>query len=186
MRSRHLVFVLPPEVIARSSFFHRRSPATEATHVLSLAVTTMPKNVWMNWEINNKSGWGVLGLNIFFQWARDSVIVPLSAAAIGDDLLLFVDPLRLSVVSRAIKISNDFVNVVIKSPGAHIKLDATVIDPISQSDPPSDSLASATSHAAYSTIRISKVSKPLWGNSMQSFAPRTGTPIWSGPAPIAR
>ena len=95
------------------------------------------KAVWLSWELNNKSGWGILGLNLFFQWATDNDLIPLSASSIGNDTLLLVDPLRLSVVSRAIKVSNDFAEVVARTPGPHVKLDATVIDPISQSDRPS-------------------------------------------------
>lgn len=95
------------------------------------------KGVWLNWEVNNKSGWGILGLNIFFQWARDSELAPLSASPIGNDLLLLIDPLRLSVVSEAIKVSNEFADAVARTPGTHINLDATVIEPISHSDRPS-------------------------------------------------
>jgi glycosyltransferase involved in cell wall biosynthesis len=97
----------------------------------------MPKKaVWLSWELNSKSGWGILGLNLFFQWATRADITPIMAATISGDALWTVDPLRLSAVSNAIAVSNDFVDVVAKTPGPRVDLDGTVIDPLSQSDGP--------------------------------------------------
>jgi hypothetical protein len=50
---------------------------------------------------------------------------------------VFIDPLRLSVISQAVKASNDFAGVVARTPGTHVDLDATVIDPISHGGRPS-------------------------------------------------
>jgi glycosyltransferase involved in cell wall biosynthesis len=95
------------------------------------------KAVWLGWELNSKSGWGILGLNLFFQWATRADIAPIMAYAIDNEALWLVDPLRLSAVSKAIAVSNNFANVVAKTPGPRVDFDGTVIDPISQPDRPS-------------------------------------------------
>ncbi|HEV8257581.1 MAG TPA: glycosyltransferase family 4 protein [Casimicrobiaceae bacterium] len=95
------------------------------------------KAVWLGWELNSKSGWGILGLNLFFQWATRADITPIMAYAINNEALWLVDPLRLSAVSKAIAFSNNFANVVAKTPGPRVDFDGTVIDGISQPDRPS-------------------------------------------------
>ena len=98
----------------------------------------MPKKaVWLGWQLSSRSGWGVLGLNLFFQWATRADITPLMAYAIDDEALWLVDPLRLSAVSKAVAVSNNFAKVVAKTPGPRFDFDGTVIDPISQPDRPS-------------------------------------------------
>jgi len=94
------------------------------------------KAVALNWELNSKSGWGVLGLNLFFQWAARAEITPLMAYTIDNEALSLVDPLRLSAVSKALEASNNFADVVAQNPGARIDFDGTVIDPISHPDLP--------------------------------------------------
>jgi glycosyltransferase involved in cell wall biosynthesis len=94
------------------------------------------KAVWLGWELNNKSGWGILGLNLFFQWATRADIAPLMAYPIDNEVLWLIDPLRLSAVSKAIAVSNNFADVVAKTPGPRIHFDGTVIDGISQPDRP--------------------------------------------------
>ncbi len=94
----------------------------------------MPKKVWLSWQISSKSGWGILGLNLFLQWATRADITPVMGYEITDDALWLVDPLRLSVVSKAITASNNFAEVIAKTPGPRIDFDGTVIDPISQTD----------------------------------------------------
>ncbi len=93
------------------------------------------KAVWLSWGLDSKSGWGILGLNLFFQWATRADIIPLMAA-IDNEALWLVDPLRLSAVAKAIAVSTTFADAVAKSPGPRVNIDGTVIDPISQPDPP--------------------------------------------------
>ena len=94
------------------------------------------KAVLLNWELNSKSGWGILALNLFFQWATRADITPLMAYAIYNVALSLVDPLRLSAVSKTIEVSNNFADGVAKTPGARVDFEGTVIDPISHPDLP--------------------------------------------------
>ncbi len=94
------------------------------------------KAVWLGWQISSRSGWGILGLNVFFQWAVRADITPLMAFPIDKETLSLIDPLRLSVVSKAIEASNEFVDVVAKTPGPRVDLDGTVIELIAPYDLP--------------------------------------------------
>lgn len=96
----------------------------------------MSKKVWLSWQISSKSGWGVLGLNLFLQWAARADITPVMEYEVSKEALSFVDPLRLSVVSSAIVASNSFAESVAETLGPRIDFDGTVIDPISQTDVP--------------------------------------------------
>jgi glycosyltransferase involved in cell wall biosynthesis len=96
----------------------------------------MTKKVWLSWQLGSTSGWGILGLNIFLHWATRDDIAPIMAYAITNDALSAVDPLRLSVVSKAIAASNDLADAIAKTPGSRIDFDGTVIDPIAQKEGP--------------------------------------------------
>ena len=87
--------------------------------------------VLLNWELNNNFGWGLLGMNVFFHWATDPDVMPLAGSLIDNDAVRMVDPLRLSVVSRAITESNVFLEGLAATQGVRVDLDGTVIDPIS-------------------------------------------------------
>ena len=91
----------------------------------------------LNWEVNSTSGWGILGLNVFSQWARDPDLIPLSGTPIDNDTVRMVDPLRLSVISGAITTSNQYLEILINTRGDRVNLDATVIDPVSHGLAPS-------------------------------------------------
>ena len=52
------------------------------------------------------------------------------------ETLSLIDPLRLSVVSKAIEASNHFVDVVAKTPGPRVDLDGTVIELVAPYDLP--------------------------------------------------
>ena len=98
----------------------------------------MPRRrVLLNWEVNSNSGWGILGLNVFSHWARDPGLTPLGGSPIDNDAVRLVDPLRLSVISRAIVASNQYLELLLNTRGDHINLDATVIDPVAHGSAPS-------------------------------------------------
>src|SRR5215472_6967840 len=96
----------------------------------------MAAKILLGWQINNISGWGILGLNLFFQWAVRTDIAPLMWEEIKNEYLLYVDPLRLSAVSRAITASNNFVDAAVKTAKPQVDFDGTVIHPINHSDRP--------------------------------------------------
>lgn len=68
----------------------------------------MRKKIYLNWHANNRFGWGILGLNIFFHWANDPDVQPLMGLPIGEDDVQMVDPVRLSSCLEAIGESNKF------------------------------------------------------------------------------
>jgi glycosyltransferase involved in cell wall biosynthesis len=88
-------------------------------------------NVILNWQIDCDFGWGILGLNIFFQWANDRAIKPIGGKPIGNNQLRLVDPLRLSVVAKAIGDSNQFLENIESGTKIITHVDAVVIEPIS-------------------------------------------------------
>jgi glycosyltransferase involved in cell wall biosynthesis len=66
------------------------------------------RSVYLNWQAGNTFGWGILGLNLLFQWARDPGVRPLIGRTISARDLAMTDPLRLAVVAEAIEQSNRF------------------------------------------------------------------------------
>jgi glycosyltransferase involved in cell wall biosynthesis len=65
--------------------------------------------VLLNWQANNTFGWGILGLNIFFQWANDAELQPLLRSRLGPEDMQMVDPLRQMTIEAARSVSNQFV-----------------------------------------------------------------------------
>ncbi len=68
----------------------------------------MRRPILMNWEASNTFGWGLLGLNIFAQWANDSDVQPLMGFPISDGSVQCVDPLRIASLASARNDSNQF------------------------------------------------------------------------------
>jgi glycosyltransferase involved in cell wall biosynthesis len=66
----------------------------------------------LNWQANTAFGWGLLGLNVFYHWARDTEVLPLMGLPIGMDDVQGIDPLRLSVIAPAALASNELLNGV--------------------------------------------------------------------------
>ena len=62
--------------------------------------------------MGNNTGWGILQLNVFSHWARDSDLIPLSGSPIDNDTVRMVDPLRLSVISGAITASYQYLEIL--------------------------------------------------------------------------
>jgi glycosyltransferase involved in cell wall biosynthesis len=68
----------------------------------------MRRQVILNWQASNSFGWGLLGLNIFQQWARDPEIQPLMGVPIEPKDLQGIDPLRLLAMESATVAANEF------------------------------------------------------------------------------
>ena len=91
----------------------------------------------MNWGASNTSGWGILGLNLFSQWANDSDIAPQMGYALGNESFQFVDPLRLRHISNAIVASNEYLDSLGGRFGPEVILPVTTIDPLGNGFDPS-------------------------------------------------
>jgi glycosyltransferase involved in cell wall biosynthesis len=96
----------------------------------------MPCKVLLAWEMNSVSGWGILGLNLFSQWAARTDITPFMGEVVSDEALRLVDPLRLSVITGALSASNSFIEGIANAAEPRIDFDGTAIHPISQTDRP--------------------------------------------------
>lgn len=67
------------------------------------------RQVLLNWPAyRNASGWSLVSLNLFQQWARDADIQPLLRAPLGPENLQGNDPLRLRAIEPAAVDSNEF------------------------------------------------------------------------------
>ena len=64
--------------------------------------------VHFNWSVNNFSGWGLVGLNLFLQWANDPDIRPLMGTPITAQELAGIEPFKLIACRDAIQNSNRF------------------------------------------------------------------------------
>lgn len=86
------------------------------------------KNVFLNWQLGNTFGWGILGLNVFSHWANDSEIRPLMGRPITDGDLTMLDPLRWSRVREAMNCSNDFLAALVANADGRTTIDAVLVD----------------------------------------------------------
>jgi glycosyltransferase involved in cell wall biosynthesis len=64
----------------------------------------------LNWPIATTSGWGIVSLNLFLNWANDPELAPLVGGPIGPNEMAGVDPLRVLAAREAILRSNGFQN----------------------------------------------------------------------------
>lgn len=64
--------------------------------------------ILLNWPVSTVHGWGILGLNIFWQWAKDGDVRALMGAPIAQNDVAGYDPLRVYAASDAIVASNQF------------------------------------------------------------------------------
>ena len=64
--------------------------------------------VILNWQIGTNFGWGLLGLNVFAQWAHDRELQPIMGMEVKPDQLYGVDPLRHSRIWARAQASNQF------------------------------------------------------------------------------
>jgi len=86
------------------------------------------KDVFLNWHLGSTFGWGLLGLNIFFQWANDDEVRPLMGHPITREGLGLTDPLRLARAHAAIEHSNRRLAAVSTGADGLRRVDAIVID----------------------------------------------------------
>jgi glycosyltransferase involved in cell wall biosynthesis len=64
--------------------------------------------VHLTWGPNTISGWGLVALNLFLNWANDPEIEPLVTGPIGPTEMADTDPLRVTSVMNAVWRSNGF------------------------------------------------------------------------------
>lgn len=95
------------------------------------------KDVFLNWEMGNTFGWGIVGLNLFCRWANDSDIRPLMGRPITEERSGLCDPLTWSRVRQAVDISNRFLAESKTDPGGHRKIEAVLIDSLGNGFPAS-------------------------------------------------
>jgi glycosyltransferase involved in cell wall biosynthesis len=70
------------------------------------------QKVLMRWQAGTLSGWGLLGLNLFEQWASDPDIQPLMGIPLSLPDFPGTSPLRLAVMRRQMDYSNEFVAAI--------------------------------------------------------------------------
>ena len=86
------------------------------------------RNILLNWQMGNFSGWGILGLNIFAQWVKESDVRPLMGVPIQEQDLIMVDPLRMSYLREAMLESNALLAKFTSGSGGNGKIKGVVID----------------------------------------------------------
>ncbi|TKC85979.1 glycosyltransferase family 4 protein [Trinickia terrae] len=86
------------------------------------------RNILLNWKMGNFSGWGILGLNLFAQWANLPYIRPIMGYPIDPYDLPMVDPLRLICLRNAFGEANNYLARLQPDSRGQRKLKGTVID----------------------------------------------------------
>lgn len=82
-------------------------------------------DVFLDWHAGDRFGWGIVGLNLFLQWANDATVRPLMGQPIDRAVVGPCDPLRLAGAADAIERSNRFLAGL--QAGDRRPLDATVV-----------------------------------------------------------
>jgi glycosyltransferase involved in cell wall biosynthesis len=83
--------------------------------------------VLLDWPASNIHGWGILGLNLFLNWAADRELRPLMGAPIAESVLDGLDESRALAIKDAIRESNRFQQVLAGFRAAAARLDTPVI-----------------------------------------------------------
>ncbi|WP_454688531.1 glycosyltransferase family 4 protein [Achromobacter aloeverae] len=86
------------------------------------------RNIFLNWQMNNTFGWGILGFNLFSQFVKVPDVRPLMGMAIDDLDLVMVDPLRRGAILSAMMESNQFLATMKRDSGGMARIKGTVID----------------------------------------------------------
>src|ERR1700748_539704 len=81
----------------------------------------------LRWQAGSLSGWGVLGLNVFEQWAADSQIQPLMGLPVNVRDFPGTSPLRYLALKPVADASNEFLTQL--QAGKASLRDVIVIDP---------------------------------------------------------
>lgn len=85
--------------------------------------------VLMNWPAAPNFGWGLLGLNLFLNWANDRQLQPLLGHKAEAAQLKALDPLRLHAAWPAIEKSNQFVERFLGD-GRGLNFSFPLLDPL--------------------------------------------------------
>ncbi len=84
-------------------------------------------DVFLDWHLGDRFGWGLVGLNLFLHWANDPAVRPLMGQPITREAFGPCDPLRLLRASAAIERSNRILAGLRGAPAGGRHIDATVI-----------------------------------------------------------
>jgi glycosyltransferase involved in cell wall biosynthesis len=96
------------------------------------------KDIFLNWHLGNSFGWGILGLNLFSQWANDPDVRPLMGQPIAREAFALCDPLRVGRAYRAIEFSNRYLSAIRVREDGTRRIGAAVIDALGNDFVPSD------------------------------------------------
>jgi glycosyltransferase involved in cell wall biosynthesis len=66
------------------------------------------RDVILNWQLGTNFGWGLLGLNLFAQWANDARLRPVMGCPIEAAQLAGLDALRIARILTAVNSSNEY------------------------------------------------------------------------------
>jgi glycosyltransferase involved in cell wall biosynthesis len=86
------------------------------------------QNVLLNWQISNFSGWGIVGLNLFSQWAKHKDVRPIMGVPIDTQDAVMVDPLRMKYLVPLFIEANNFLKKLTPDQRGISKLKGTVVD----------------------------------------------------------
>ena len=86
------------------------------------------KDVFLNWALGDNFGWGLVGLNLFFQWANDPDLRPVMGQPITRETLGLCDPLRVARATQAIETSNRLLAELRVSSDGNRHVPAIVVD----------------------------------------------------------
>jgi len=97
----------------------------------------MKQDVLLNWQLGSTYGWGIVGLNLFSQWANDRQIRPLCGAPLENAAEHFPDPLRALEIGPAVDAANRFLaDLDALRVGTVIVTEAIVVDPLGSGGKP--------------------------------------------------
>ena len=86
------------------------------------------KPILLSWQASNTSGWGVVGLNLFYQWAMSEDVQPVMGQPIRDVLLSEIDPSRVDRFCSFVVNSNQFAaRLAVTTAAGPVKLDMPVV-----------------------------------------------------------
>jgi glycosyltransferase involved in cell wall biosynthesis len=86
------------------------------------------QNVLLNWQMSNFSGWGIVALNLFSQWAKRKDIRPIMGVPIDTQDAVMVDPLRMRHLVPRFSESNSYLKKLTTDQRGIVKLKGSVID----------------------------------------------------------
>ncbi len=85
-------------------------------------------NVFLDWHVGDRFGWGLAGLHLFGHWANDPDVTPLMGHPIDRGSLGFTDPLRIARMEPAIERSNRHLATLARGLDGRVPVDAVLVD----------------------------------------------------------